>query len=58
MNRLSYFKLEQLVYCYYNMKLKLRDKAAKTNKVNETDFMNIFQVAVKVRNDNENHIFD
>ncbi|XP_050374612.1 uncharacterized protein LOC126792177 [Argentina anserina] len=28
-NRLTYQKLEKLVYCYYNMKLRLRDKRAK-----------------------------
>src|SRR5579862_1095271 len=57
-NRLAYFKFEQLVYCYYNMKLKLRDMAAEKEKVNETDFMDLLQIAAKVRDDNENLIFN
>ena len=56
-NRLAYFKFEQLVYCYYNMKLKLRDMAAEKDKVNETDFMDLLQVAAEVGDDNENPIF-
>ncbi|KAK3227075.1 hypothetical protein Dsin_006937 [Dipteronia sinensis] len=35
-NRLVYSKLEQLVYYYYNMKLKLRDMAAEKDKVRPT----------------------
>ena len=50
-NRLAYFKLEQLVYCYYNMKLKLRDMAAEKDKVNETDFMDLLQVAAEAGDD-------
>ena len=57
-NRLTYFKLEQLVYCYYNMKLKLRDMAAEKDKVNETDFMDLLQVVAEVGDDNENPIFN
>ncbi|KAK3217756.1 hypothetical protein Dsin_011726 [Dipteronia sinensis] len=57
-NRLVYSKLEQLVYYYYNMKLKLRDMAAEKDKVNETDFMDLLQVAVEAGDDNENPIFD
>src|SRR5579862_9219796 len=56
--RLAYFKLEQLVYCYYNMKLKLRDMAAEKDKVNETDFMDLLQVAAEAGDDNENPIFN
>ncbi|KAK3212652.1 hypothetical protein Dsin_017358 [Dipteronia sinensis] len=57
-NCLAYSKLEQLVYCYYNMKLKLRDMAAEKDKVNETDFKDLLQVAAEARDDNENPIFD
>ncbi|KAK3206565.1 hypothetical protein Dsin_020611 [Dipteronia sinensis] len=53
-NRLAYFKLEQLIYCYYNMKLKLRDMTAEKDKINETDFMDLFQVAAEAGDDNEN----
>ncbi|KAK3195820.1 hypothetical protein Dsin_027130 [Dipteronia sinensis] len=57
-NRLAYSKLEQLVYCYYNIKLKLRDMAAKKDKVDETDFIDLLQVATEADDDNANPIFD
>ncbi|KAK2652846.1 hypothetical protein Ddye_012702 [Dipteronia dyeriana] len=58
MNRLAYSKLEQLVYCYYNMKLKLKDITAEKDKVSETDFFVLLQVAAEARDDNENPILD
>ena len=57
-NRLAYSKLEQLVYCYYNMKLKIMDMAAEKDKVDETDFMYLLQVAAEAGDDNENPFFD
>ncbi|KAK2635735.1 hypothetical protein Ddye_030527 [Dipteronia dyeriana] len=57
-NRLVYSKLEQLVYCYYNMKLKLRDMAAEKDKVDETDFMDLLQVDAEAGDDNDNPFFD
>ncbi|KAK3189502.1 hypothetical protein Dsin_029063 [Dipteronia sinensis] len=57
-NRLAYSTLEQLVYCYYNMKLKLRDIAAEKDKEDETDFMDLLQLAAEVGDDNENHFFN
>ena len=40
------------------MKLKPRDMAAKKDKVNETDFMDLLQVVAEVGDDNENPIFN
>ena len=40
-NRLAYSKLEQLVSCYYNKKLKLMDITIEKDKVDETNFMNL-----------------
>ena len=40
------------------MKLKLRDMVAEKDKVNETDFMDLLQVAAEVGDDNENPIFN
>ncbi|KAK2637988.1 hypothetical protein Ddye_025783 [Dipteronia dyeriana] len=57
-NRIANSMLKQLIYCYYNMKLKLRDMAAEKTKVNETDFMDLLQVAVEAGDKNENPIFD
>ena len=39
------------------MKLKLRDMVAEKDKVNETDFMDLLQVAAEVEDHNENPIF-
>ena len=57
-NHLVYFKLEQLVYCYYNIKLKIRDMAVEKDKVDETDFMDLLQVVAEAGDDNENPFFD
>ncbi|KAK0605452.1 hypothetical protein LWI29_027015 [Acer saccharum] len=57
-NCFAYSKFEQLVYCYYNMKLKIKDMAAGKDKVDETDFMDLLQVTAEVGDDNENHFFD
>jgi hypothetical protein len=40
-NRLAYDKLEMLVYCYYNMKLRLRDKIAEENVIIENDYIDL-----------------
>ena len=40
------------------MKLKLRDMIAEKDKVDETDFMDLLQVAAEAGDDNENPIFD
>ena len=40
-NRLAYSKLEQLVSCYYNKKLKPMDITIEKDKVDETNFMNL-----------------
>ncbi|KAK3226824.1 hypothetical protein Dsin_006686 [Dipteronia sinensis] len=52
-NLLAYSKLQQLVYCYYNMKLKLRDIVAEKDKVDETNFMDLLQVAAEAVDDDE-----
>ena len=40
------------------MKLKIRDMAAEKDKIDETDFMDLLQVAAEVGDDNENPFFD
>ncbi|KAK2649413.1 hypothetical protein Ddye_016902 [Dipteronia dyeriana] len=57
-NRLAYSKLKQLVYCYYNMKLNLMDMTAEKDKVDETDFMDLLQVATEAGDNSENPFFD
>ena len=46
-NRLAYPRLQQLVFCYYNMKLKIRDLQAKTDKVAEKDYLDLLDILVE-----------
>ncbi|KAK3194230.1 hypothetical protein Dsin_025540 [Dipteronia sinensis] len=57
-NHIAYSKLEQLVYCYYYMKLKLKDMTVEKDKVYETYFMDLLQVTAEAEDDNENLFFD
>ena len=41
----SLMKLEKLVYYYYNTKLRLRDKRAKDNVINENNYIDLLHVA-------------
>ncbi|RVW98354.1 hypothetical protein CK203_034355 [Vitis vinifera] len=47
-NLLAYPRLQQLVFCYYNMKLKLRDMEAENDKVAEKDYLDLFDISVEV----------
>ncbi|CAL2228601.1 unnamed protein product [Prunus armeniaca] len=40
-------KLEKLVYCYYNMKLQIRDKEAERDHVNRGDPLDVFDIAAE-----------
>ena len=42
-NRLAYPKLQQLVFCYYNMKLKIRDMQAESDKVAEKNYLDLLR---------------
>ena len=46
-NRLAYPRLQQLVFCYYNMKLKIRDMKAETDKVAEKDYLDLLDISAK-----------
>ncbi|CAL2238410.1 unnamed protein product [Prunus armeniaca] len=55
-NRLAYTRLEKIVFCYYNMKLKLRDEEAKMNKVAENDYIDLLDIARQPSDDDNNPI--
>ena len=38
-NQLAYPRLQQLVFCYYTMKLKIRDMQVETDKVTEKNYL-------------------
>ncbi|KAB2599991.1 hypothetical protein D8674_010262 [Pyrus ussuriensis x Pyrus communis] len=50
-NHLAYTRLEKIVFCYYNMKLKLRDEEAEMNKVAENDYINLLDIARVISED-------
>ncbi|KAJ9680166.1 hypothetical protein PVL29_019454 [Vitis rotundifolia] len=56
-NRLAYSKLEQLVFCYYNMKLKLRDMEAENDRVAEKDYLDLLDISAEVDEEEENQLF-
>ena len=56
-NCLAHVKLEQLVFCYYNIKLKLRDLEAERDKVEETEFVDLLEIAVHPNDDNEDPLY-
>ena len=56
-NRLAYPQLQQLVFCYYNMKLKIRDMQAETNKVAENDYLNLLDISVEFSEEEDNQLF-
>ncbi|VVA40531.1 PREDICTED: LOW QUALITY PROTEIN, partial [Prunus dulcis] len=46
-NRLAHSRLEKLVYCYYNMKLQIRDKEAEIDHVDRGDPLDVFDIAAE-----------
>ncbi|ONI29470.1 hypothetical protein PRUPE_1G199600 [Prunus persica] len=55
-NRLAYTRLENIVFCYFNMKLKLRDEEAEMNKVAENDYIDLLDIAGQPSDDDNNPI--
>eukprot|EP00261_Vitis_vinifera_P039878 XP_019081121.1 PREDICTED: uncharacterized protein LOC109124050 [Vitis vinifera] len=56
-NRLAYSQLEQLVFCYYNMRLKLRDMEAENDRVSEKDYLDLLDISAKVGEEEDNQLF-
>ena len=56
-NRLAYPRLQQLVFCYYNMKLKIRDMQAETDKVAEKNFLDLLDISVEFGEEEDNQLF-
>ena len=44
-NQLAYPRLQQLVFCYYNMKQKIHDMQAETNKVAEKNCLDLLDIS-------------
>ena len=46
-NRLAYPRLQQLVFCYYNMKLKTCDMQVETGKVAEKEYFDLLNISIE-----------
>ena len=44
-------------FCYYNMKLKIRNMEAETNKVAENNFLNLLEISAEFGEKEENQLF-
>ncbi|RVW67646.1 hypothetical protein CK203_063076 [Vitis vinifera] len=56
-NRLAYPRMEQLVFCYYNMRLKLRDMEAENDQVTEKDYLDLLDITTEVGEEEDNQLF-
>ncbi|KAL6332423.1 hypothetical protein AAG906_005001 [Vitis piasezkii] len=52
-NCLAYSRLEQLVFCYYNMKLKLRDMEAENDRVDEKYYLDLLDISAEISEENQ-----
>ena len=56
-NRLAYPRLQQLVFCYYNMKLKIRNMQAESNKVAEKNYLDLLDISAEFGEEEDNQLF-
>ena len=56
-NRLTYPRLQQLVFCYYNMKLKIRDMQAETDKVAKKNYLHLLDISFEFDEEEDNQLF-
>ena len=56
-NRFAYPRLQQLVFFYYNMKLKIHDMEAETDKVSENNFLDLLEISAEFGEEEEDQLF-
>ena len=56
-NWLAYPRLQQLVFCYYNMKLKIRDMQVEIDKVAEKYYLDLLDISVEFGEEENNQLF-
>ncbi|CAN6700547.1 unnamed protein product [Malus baccata var. baccata] len=56
-NKLAHSSLEKLVYCYYNMKLQIRDKEAEIDHVDRGDPLDVFDIVGEDDDTKGNQLF-
>ena len=55
-NQLAYPRLQQLVFCYYNMKLKIRDMKAWIEKVVEKYYLDLLDISAEFSEEDDNQL--
>ena len=56
-NQLAYPRLQQLGFCYYNMKLNIQDMQAKIDKVVGNDYLDLLDISAKFGEEEDNQLF-
>ena len=56
-NQLAYSRLQQLVFCYYNMKCKIHDMKVENDKVVEINYLDLLDILAKVGEEKDNKLF-
>ena len=56
-NRLAYPRLQQLVFCYYNMKLNIRDMQAESDKVAKKNYLDLLDISTEFGEEEDNQLF-
>ena len=56
-NWFAYLRLQQLVFCYYNMKLKIRDIETENDKFVEKDYLDLLDITTEAGEEEDNQLF-
>ena len=55
-NQLAYPRLQQLDFCYYNMKLKIHDMQVETDKVAENNYLDLLDISAEFGEEEDNRL--
>ena len=56
-NQLAYPRLQQLVFCYYNKKLKIQDMQAETDKDANKYYLDLLDISAEFGEEEDNQLF-
>ena len=55
-NHFAYPRLQQLDFCYYNMKLKIHDMQVETDKVAEKNYLDLLNILAEFGEEEDNRL--